>query len=119
MRIFTSFIVAVMLISVPCYASVKTIGKGDSLNFDPAGIPANLKSNYDIMKVKCSKCHTLERTVIATTTGIAPITGQPFDLTATRACGINMSRKTQTKMNKEEAKAVVDLLNYLVDEAAR
>jgi hypothetical protein len=119
MKTLTSVLLAVLFISVPCYAEIKTIVRRDSISFDPAGIPPGLKSNFDIMKAKCSKCHSLERTVVATTTGIAPITGQPFDHSATRACAVNMSRKMQTKMTKEEAKAVVDLLNYLIAEAAR
>jgi hypothetical protein len=117
-----TFIIAAALVvmtSLPCLASVKTIGKGDSMAFDPSSIPASLKPNYDIMRAKCVKCHTLERTVIAVTTGIAPITGQPFDRNATRNYGIKMLRKPDSKMNKQEVKAVVDLLNYLVDEAGK
>jgi hypothetical protein len=119
MKIFASVLVAAMLFSVPCYAGVKTVGKGDSMNFDPASIPASMKPSFDIMKVKCIKCHTMERTVVAITTGVAPITGQPFDRAATRAYGIKMLRKPDSNMNKQEVKAVVDLMNILLDEAAR
>ena len=119
MKAVAFFILAVLLFSLPCYASLKTMGRGDSLCFDPACIPAGMKSSYDTMKVKCIKCHTLERTVVAITTGIAPITGQPFDRSATRAYGVKMLRKPDSNMNKAEIKAVVDLMNYMLDEAAR
>jgi hypothetical protein len=119
MKILPSIILAAMLFSAPCLASVKSIGKGDTMSFDPSSIPASMKSNYEIMKVRCIKCHTMERTVVAITTGIAPITGQPFDRSATRAYGIKMLRKPDSNMNKQEVKAVVDLMNYLLDEASR
>ena len=89
------------------------------MNFDPAGIPSSMRGSFDIMRVKCIKCHTMERTVVAITTGVAPITGQPFDRNATRAYGIKMLRKPDSNMNKQEVKAVVDLMNYLLDEAAK
>jgi hypothetical protein len=119
MKTFVSSILAVLLFSVPGHASVKTVGKGDSLAFDPVSIATSYRSNYGIMKVKCVKCHTLERTVVAITTGIAPITGQPFDRSATRAYGTKMLRKPDSNMSKQEVKAVVDLMNYLLDEAAK
>ena len=119
MKTFMSFVQAVMLFSVPCYAGIVTVGKGGTLAFNSAAIPSKLLSSYDIMKVKCVKCHTLERTVVAINTGIAPITGQPFDRSATKAYGTKMLRKPDSNMNKQEVKVVVDLMNYLLDEAAR
>jgi len=119
MKSIISIILAMTLLSTPCFAVVRTIGKGESMSIDPASIPANLKSNFATMKTRCIKCHTMERTVVAITTGIAPITGQPFDRAATRTYGIKMLRKPDSNMNKEEVKAVVDLMNYLIEEAAR
>lgn len=117
-----SLAVAVLLVAVyavSAFAGIKTVGKGDKLSFDPAGIPSAMKANFEIMKVKCVKCHTLERTVVAIQTGVAPISGQPFDRGATKAYGIKMLRKPDSNMNKQEVKAVVELMNYLLDEAAR
>jgi hypothetical protein len=71
------------------------------------------------MKIKCIQCHTQERTVIAISTGIAPVTGQPFDKQATKAYGIKMLRKPKSNMSRDEVKQVVNLMNYLIDEAAR
>ena len=100
-------------------ADLKTVGSGDSINFDPAGFPPDIKAKFEVMKVKCIKCHTMERTIIAIKTGVAPISSQPFDRNATKAYGIKMLRKPDSDMNKEQTKAVVDLMNYLLDEAAR
>ena len=119
MKTFVCVVAAVVMFSTPCFAGLKTVGRGDSMNFDPSSIPASMKASFDTMKVRCIKCHTMERTVVAITTGVAPITGQPFDRAATRAYGIKMLRKPDSNMNKQEVKAVVDLMNYLLDEAAR
>jgi hypothetical protein len=119
MKAVAFLILAVLLFSLPCYASLRTMGRGDTLSFDPGSIPATMRNSYNTMQVKCIKCHTLERTVVAITTGIAPITGQPFDRSATRAYGVKMLRKPDSNMNKTEIKAVVDLMNYMLDEAAR
>jgi hypothetical protein len=101
------------------FATIKTIGKGDSIQFDTSKLSAQMKANYEIMKVKCVKCHTLERTVVAINRGIAPITGLPFDRNAIKAYGIKMKRKPDSNMNAQEIKACVELMNCLLDEANR
>ena len=107
------------LATTPVHAKIRSVGKGDKMTFDPAQIPADLKPAYEIMKVKCIQCHTQERTVIAIQTGIAPVTGQPFDKQATKAYGIKMLRKPKSNMTRDEVKKVVDLMNFLIDEAAK
>lgn len=107
------------LATTPVHAKIRSVGKGDKMNFDPSQIPADLKSAFEIMKVKCIQCHTQERTVIAIQTGIAPVTGQPFDKQATKAYGIKMLRKPKSNMTRDEVKKVVELMNYLIDEAAK
>lgn len=114
--------VMVILLLIPafsCNAALKLSGKGEKLTFDPSGIPSELKPSWEIMKVKCIKCHTMERTVVSVTTGVAPISGQPFDRSATRAYGIKMMRKPDSNMNKQEVKATVDLMNWMLDENSR
>ena len=110
---------ALLLLSSAAHAGLKVVGRGDSMRFDPSAFPPNMKADYEIMKVKCIKCHTLERTIVAITTGIAPISGQIFDRNATKAYGVKMMRKPDSNMNKQEVKAVVDLMNYLLAEAAK
>jgi hypothetical protein len=107
------------LLSGTAHAGLTVIGKGDAMQFDPASFPAKMKENYAIMKVRCIKCHTMERTVVAITTGIAPISGQIFDKNATKAYGIKMMRKPDSNMNKQEVKAVVELMNWMLGEAAK
>ncbi|SNB47385.1 cytochrome C [Geobacter sp. DSM 9736] len=112
-------IAALSLAAVEAHAGLKIVGKGDTMTFDPSAYPPDMKANFQVMKVKCVKCHTMERTVVAITTGVAPITGQPFTRSETKAYGIKMMRKPDSNMNKQEIKSSVDLMNYLLDQAAR
>jgi hypothetical protein len=112
---------AVLCLSVSplAAADLKTVGSGDAITFDATGLRDDMKPKFEIMRVKCIKCHTMERTIVAIKTGVAPISGQPFDRGATKAYGIKMLRKPDSDMSKEQIKAVVELMNYLLDEVAR
>ena len=110
----------VLIISATsAHAGLKVIGKGDAMRLDPTAFPPAMKANYDVVRVKCVKCHTLERTIVAIQTGVAPISGQPFDRNATKAYGIKMLRKPDSNMTKPEVKASVDLMNYLLAESEK
>lgn len=100
-------------------ARLKVVGRGAKMNFSADGLPEMYKPSFDIMQIKCIKCHTMERTVIAVQTGRAPITGQPFNKQAVKAYGIKMLRKPDSNMNKKEIRDVVVLLNYILDENAK
>lgn len=117
MKKVLSLLVLFCLTTTGANAALKVTGKGDSMRLDPAKFTPAMKANYDIMKTKCVKCHTLERTIVAIQTGIAPISGQIFDRNATKAYGIKMLRKPDSNMSKAEVKATVDLMNYLLNEA--
>lgn len=110
----------VLIISATsAHAGLKVIGKGDAMRLDPSSFPPVMKANYDVVRVKCVKCHTLERTIVAIQTGVAPISGQPFDRNATKAYGVKMLRKPDSNMSKPEVKASVDLMNYLLAESEK
>lgn len=103
----------------PAMAALLTVGKGETLTFDERMIPPQYVLAFKIMKVRCIKCHTMERTVVAIRSGIAPITGGEFSHKATKAYGIKMLRKKDSGMNKQEVGEVVELLNYLLAEAEK
>ena len=100
-------------------AALKTTGRDENLNIDQAMIPASSRQAYDTMRVRCIKCHTRERVVVAIKTGIAPISSGVFNKTATKAYGIKMLRKKDSNMSKQEVSIVIELLNFLLDEAER
>ncbi|HIJ95724.1 MAG TPA: cytochrome C [Desulfuromonadales bacterium] len=97
-------------------ARIKTKGRGEKMNFDADSIQESFKPTFNLMSVKCIKCHTMERVVIAVQTGRAPITGQPFNKQAVKAYGIKMLRKPNSDMDKKEIRDIVVFLNYVLDE---
>jgi hypothetical protein len=117
------YVTLALLVSLLVYsiaeARIKVVGRGAKMNFSTDGIPEMYKASFELMQVKCIKCHTMERTVIAIQTGRAPITGQPFNRQAIKAYGIKMLRKPNSDMNKKEIRDLVVLLNYLLDENAK
>lgn len=118
----TGLLTAVALLSLSgmVWAGLKVVGAGDNMRYDPANFPPEMKDAYNkIMAVKCIKCHTLERLVESVRTGIAPISGLPFDKGATKAYGIKMMRKPDSDMSKADIKTVVPLMDYLIDEAKK
>lgn len=120
MKRFFLSIILVLLLGLPSHAGLRTLGSGKATRFDPAGLPPDMQERYEkIMRVRCVKCHTLERVVIAVRTGVAPISGLPFNKSSTRAYGVKMLLKTDSDMTKPETREVIILLNYLLDEAAR
>ena len=112
-------LLVVTLSATAAHAGLKVVGKGDAMHLDPSGFPPAMKANYEVVRVKCVKCHTLERTIVAIQTGVAPISGQPFDRNATKAYGVKMLRKPDSNMTKPEVKASVELLNFLLAETER
>jgi hypothetical protein len=112
-------IIIVCLLVAPCPAALQVVGRGDSMCLDPSGFPPAIKANYEIFKSKCVRCHSMEWTIVALRTGIAPLSGLPFDQNYAKAYGVKMLRKPDSKMTKEDVRAAVELLTYLIDESAR
>lgn len=115
-----AIVAALMLLTCgTAQAGLRVIGSGARMRFDPSNFPPQRKAQYEIMQVRCVKCHTLERAIVAIQTGIAPISGQPFDRSATKRYGIKMLRKPDSNMTKYEVKEVVDLMNWLLEQAGQ
>lgn len=110
---------ALLFLANSVEAKLVVTGKGDATRIDVSKFPSQMQTSYKLLEEKCIKCHTMERTVIALDTGIAPITGGIFDKSATRAYGIKMLRKPDSNMSKEDVKVVVELMNFMIDESNR
>jgi hypothetical protein len=115
-RIFLLTALITLAIAAAAEARIKVKGRGAAMNFDMASLPSQYLATFDMMTKKCSKCHTMERTVVAVQTGRAPITGQIFDRQAIKAYGIKMLRKPNSDMSKQEIRDVVVLLNFIMEE---
>lgn len=106
----------ILAVAASADARIKVKGRGAAMNFDSTSLPPQYQATFEMMTNKCSKCHTMERTVVSVQTGRAPITGQIFDRQAIKAYGIKMLRKPNSGMNKQEIRDVVILLNYIMEE---
>ena len=115
-RIFLLTALIILAVSAAADARIKVKGRGAAMNFDAASIPPQYQATFEMMTKKCSKCHTMERAVVAIQTGRAPITGQIFDRQAIKAYGIKMLRKPNSDMNKQDIRDVVVLMNYIMEE---
>ncbi|MBJ6799341.1 cytochrome C [Geomonas propionica] len=114
--------VLLIAIAATANAQVPIAGKGDTMRLDAARLPQPMKANYERMREKCTKCHSLERVLLPFQTGITPITMQPFDMDTVKSITFNMVRKSNGKnypISKDEAKSLSALLKYLLDESVR
>lgn len=120
MRKVVIVLLALCLSAVPAHGKLAVIGKGAAMRLDPATLPAHQRAVYErILREKCVTCHTQERILIAVKTGIAPISGLPFNKTSAKRYGVKMMRKIDSGMTSTEIKEAVSLMEYLLDEAAR
>ena len=115
-RIFLLAALITLVVTAAAEARVKVKGRGDAMTFDIASIPPQYHATFEMMARKCTKCHSMQRTVVAIQTGRAPITGQIFDRQAVKAYGIKMLRKPNSDMSKQDIREVVILMNYIMDE---
>ena len=114
-----------LLIAIPAaQAGLKVVGKGEKdMRLDPSGFPPEMKKRYDVMAVKCANtnanCHGLGRAVESIVTGTGVNSKTPFDRAAAKQYGIKMMRKPESNFDKAQAKEIVELLYYLIEEAKK
>ena len=113
-----SVIAAGILMAATAGAELKTMGAGANMDVDISEFPQKMKDIFPLFKVKCVKCHGLDRTYVTLQTGITP-SGTIFDYAAIDAYGAKMLRKPDADMSKQEVKVVLELLRYMLDEAAK
>lgn len=118
-RIAVMIAAGVLMVAATGNADVRVVGRGATKSFDPSDFSPAMKKSYQVMQDKCVRCHSLERVVEAVTTGVSPISGQPFDKAAVKAYSAKMMRKKDSKMTREEILATEQLMNYLLDRTAR
>lgn len=99
-------------------AELKTIGTGADMGVDVSGFPPAMKELYPLFVKKCIKCHGMDRTFVTIQTGMTP-SGSVFDNSAVDAYGAKMLRKPDADMTKAEVKKFIELMKYMLDEAAK
>lgn len=112
---------AIILLAGGASSALRFKGNGPAITFDPSSFPPEYQEKYKLMEVKCSNpaCHTIERAVLAIRDGITPITKTNFDKEAAKAYGVKMMRRPDSGIYKNEAKAIVEMMYYMIDERGR
>ncbi len=100
------------------HAELKTIGTGANMGVDITNFPPAMKEIYPNFTKKCIKCHGMDRTFVTIQTGMTP-SGSVFDNAAVDAYGAKMLRKPDADMTKAEVKSFVQLMKYMLEEAAK
>ena len=121
-RIIVACLLCCIMVS-PALAALKVTGRGEALRFDPAEFTPQMKANYEIFKVKCTKCHSQQRIVISFLSGHMPIARQTFDMDSLKSISFRMYRKAMNKpetlITKEQIKPIHALLKYMMQESSR
>lgn len=109
------------MLATAALASLKYKGAGAAATFDPSSFPPEYQAKWKLMEEKCSNpsCHTMERTVIAIRDGVTNITKTPFDKEAAKAYGVKMMRRPDSGIGKNEAKLIVEMLYWMIDERGK
>jgi hypothetical protein len=91
-------------------------GQGENLGVDTSGFTPQMQMAYRLMAQKCSQCHSIERIIVAVQTGVTPLAKGSFTKETTRALVQRMFLKPASNLTKKDARTVVLLLNYMLDQ---
>lgn len=89
---------------------MKRVGANVDLVTDD--FPLEQRVRYPLFKERCTKCHSLERSIDALETGIAPVTGDQFEEGDIKEYVVRMMRKRTSGISKSDALELTAFLVY-------
>lgn len=119
MKKFCIIFTLALLCSAPSYAQLKVIGTGDNMSVDTSVFPPKMQAAYDLMTKKCGKCHTMERVIVSVQTGLCPFSKTSFTKDTAKSIVTRMLLKPESDMTRKDAKTILELLNFMLDEKLR
>lgn len=108
-------LILTLLASTVAHAELKVIGNGDNLAVDTTEFPSQMQKAYTVMVRRCSQCHTIERVISAVQSGVTPLSKSSFTKENIKPLVTRMLLKAGPTYDKSERRAIVLLLNYLLD----
>lgn len=119
--LLAAVLAGLVVFATAAFAGLTVAGRGEARGFDPSGFPPAMRERYALLERSCGSaaCHGLGRVVDAVQTGVAPFSRTPFDKRAVKRYALKMMRKPDSGIDIADAKALVELLYYLLDEAQR
>ena len=101
-----------MRVSMGAGSRLQTEGTGKHKVLVEAQFPADRKAQYGLFKEKCTQCHEMARPIAALETGITPVSHDSFDDAGIKKYVVKMMRKPNSGITKEDAKTLIDFLQY-------
>ena len=109
-------LVFALLVSTIAHAQLRVIGGGNAVGIETSGFSPQMREAYDLMAQKCSRCHTIERVIVAVQSGVCPLSKTRFNKKTSESIVVRMYLKPESNMTKLEAKTILDFLNFLIDQ---
>lgn len=100
-------------------AQLKTTGSGKDRVLDASQFTGKRADQYKLFVSRCTGCHDMQRTLTALETGVGPVTNAAFDRDGMKAYVVNLMRKPNSGLTKEEAPEILDFLGYARDLAGQ
>jgi uncharacterized membrane protein len=110
------FITCMIISTAVAHADIKVVGAGDAAAIDTSGYPSEMLKAHDLMMQKCTQCHSIERIIAGIQTGVAPITKTGFSKETSKEIVVRMFLKPNSNMTRDEARVILQYLNFLLDQ---
>ncbi len=93
-------------------AELRTSGGGKDRVLDAAQFTGQRADQYKLFVSRCTGCHDQSRTVASLESGVGSVTGAKFDRDGMKAYVVNLMRKPNSGLTKEEAPEILEFLGY-------
>ena len=90
------------------------IGAPGSRTLDASVFPDGQRSRYELFRARCTSCHTMDRTIEALTTGVAPHSRKPFTDEFIKAYVVTLMRTPNSGISKDDAPELILFLHFVL-----
>jgi TonB family protein len=96
-------------------ADLKTSGSGKDRTLDASQFSGKRADQYRLFQSRCTKCHDMTKPLAALETGVGPVTGAKFDRDGMKAYVVDLMRKPNSGVTKEEVPELLDFMAFARD----
>src|SRR6266487_2534783 len=93
-------LVFALLVSTIAHAQLRVIGGGNAVGIETSGFSPQMREAYDLMVQKCSRCHTIERVIVAVQSGVCPLSKTRFNKKTSESIVVRMYLKPDRKSTR-------------------
>ncbi|MBC7793563.1 MAG: cytochrome C [Clostridia bacterium] len=114
-----AIVAMVMLYAGRARAELRVVGEGKARVIDARQFAEDERAGYETFKVRCTKCHEMNRPITAILTGVTPVSGSKFDANEVKRYVVKMMRKPNSGISREDAKEVLGFLRRALELAGQ